>query len=234
MSSLDVGSAQTAVPSESEGEGGPVGPTLMNDDLPIYPDPDLRRSNRFPGLEQIASLDMAACLERFDSILGERDGLGDVARARSVMTTPGKAGLLEIHRILFDPRPGAGRLRESPVSGVFNGQDCPEPEFIDRSLDNFERWLLADSFGEIHAIEQAALALTRLVDIWPFGFGNRTAAILFSNFFLAREGYPPFLIQVGQEESFAQALSAAIRMQTEPLVGAIYKSIVRELEPADG
>ena len=37
-----------------------------------------------------------------------------------------------------------------------------------------------------------------------------------------------------QPGAFAEALSAAIRMQTEPLVGAIYKAILKELELADG
>ena len=117
---------------------------------------------------------------------------------------------------------------------MFEGQDCPEPKFIDRALDNFERWLLADSFLEIHAIEQAALALTRVVDIWPFEFGNRTSAVIFANFFLFQAGYPPFAVLPGQEDAFADALSAAIRMQTEPLVGSIYTSIIRELDLANG
>ena len=206
----------------------------MSEDLPIVPDADFRRSHRFPGLDQIANLDLKPSLKRFDAAIGGRAGIGDVAGARSAMTDPGKAGLLEIHRLLFQPQPGAGQLRQSPVPAMFNGQDCPEPEFVDRALDNFEHWLSADSFLEIHAIEQAGLVLTRVVDIWPFDFGNRTAAVVFASFFLIRAGYPPFAVLPGQEEAFAEALSGAIRMQTEPLVGAIYKSIVRELDFANG
>ena len=206
----------------------------MSEDLPTKPNLDFRRSHRFADLDRIANLDLTPSLERFDAVLSQRDGIGDVARARSVMTDPGKSGLLQIHRHLFHPRPGAGQIRQSPVPAKFSGQDCPDPEFVDRALDNFERWLSADSFLEIHAIEQAGLVLTRLVDIWPFDFGNRTAAVVFANFFLVRAGYPPFAVLPGQEEAFADILAAAIRMQTEPLVGAIYKSIIRELDFANG
>jgi hypothetical protein len=147
----------------------------MTEDLPIYPGPgpDFRRSHRFPDLDRIANLNLEPSLERFDAAISGRGGIGDVAQARSVMTDPGKSGLLQIHRLLFHPRPGAGHLRQLIVPAIFSGQDCPKPEFIGRALDNFERWLSADSFLEIHAIEQAGLVLTRLVDIWPFDFGNR-------------------------------------------------------------
>ena len=206
----------------------------MSEDLPIIPDQDFRRSVRFPDLERFTDFDLEPSLERFDVVVGGREGMGDVRGARSVVIEPGKLGLLEIHRLLFHPREGAGQLRQSRVAAMFNGQDCPEPEFIDRALDNFERWLWADSFLEIHAIEQAALALTRLVDIWPFDFGNRISAVIFANFFLSRAGYPPFAVGPGQEEAFADALSAAIRMQTEPLVRSIYTSIIRELDFSNG
>ena len=206
----------------------------MSEDLPIVPDVDFRRTHRFPDLEGIAKLDLTPSLERFDAAISQRAGIGDVSRARSVMTEPGKSGLIQIHRLLFQPRPCAGQLRQSAVPAIFSGQDCPDPEFVDRALANFERWLSADSFLEIHPIEQAGLVLTRVADIWPFDFGNRTTALVFASFFLIRAGYPPFVVLPGQEDSFAEALSAAIRMQTEPLVAAIYKSIIRELDLANG
>jgi len=46
----------------------------------------------------------------------------------------------------------------------------------------------AESLAEIHPIEKAALVLTRVVDIWPFEFGNLTAAIVLSNAFLKLAG----------------------------------------------
>jgi fido (protein-threonine AMPylation protein) len=200
----------------------------MSQDLPIYP--DVRRTHRFPHLDVAPQFDLPAALERFDRIWSQRDRVGGLSQARSAMTEAGKVGLLDIHRALFHPHVGAGQLRQSSVSARFIGQDCPEPQFVDRALDNFEQWLVADSFVEIHPIEQAALSLTRLIDIWPFDFGNLTASVVFANFFLLRAGYPPFLVLPDEEDGFSNALSAAVRMQTEPLVQAIYTSILRELE----
>ena len=120
-------------------------------------------------------------------------------------------------------------MRQSVTTAMFRGQDCPEPEFVDRSLDNFERWLTADSFMEIHAVEKSALVLTRLIDIWPFEFGNRTTAVVFSNHFLAEARLPPFFILAEKIEEFDRVLEQAITMQTQPLVTAIYESMQREL-----
>ena len=85
----------------------------MTHDLPIVPDADFRRSHRFPDLDRIENLDLEPSLARFDEAISGRGGIGDVAQARSVMTDPGKSGLLDIHRVLFHPRPGAGQLRQS-------------------------------------------------------------------------------------------------------------------------
>ena len=184
------------------------------------------------ALDRVRGLDLPSCFDRFDSLLDHGEGARNVPKARAAMTEPGKKGLLAIHSALFEGQSGAGQLRGSTVAGVFKGQDCPEPQFIERSLDNFATWLTVDSFEEIHPVEQAALVLTRLMDIWPFEFGNRTATVVFANFFLVRAGYPPFFVLPAELEQFEQALSEAIRMQTQPLVGAIYKSILREVDLA--
>ena len=204
----------------------------MTEELPI--NPDLRRVHRFPNLEKVSSLDLDAALERFDRALSERDGVRDPCGARSTMSRPGKAGLLDSHRTLYGPREGAGRLRDSAVAPVFDGQDCPEPEFVARALDNFEQWLDAESFSEIHPIEQAALCLTRIVDIWPFEFGNRTSAIVFANFFLVQADLAPFWVSVQDTEAFSEALAASISMRTEPLAQAIYQSILSQSDRTDG
>ena len=202
----------------------------MSNDLPIYSDSIFRRENPFPALERIREGDVERCLERFDGLLDHGEGASRIAAALAGVGGVTRADLLRLHSDLFEGHPGAGGLRNSAVAASFRGQDCPEPEFVGQSLDNFEKWLSVESLAELHPIQQAALALTRLIDIWPFEFGNRTVAVVFANFFLLRAEYPPFFVLREQLEEFDRILSQAVLMQTESLVRAIYKCMERELD----
>jgi len=199
-------------------------------DLPIYSDAIFRSANPFPVLETIQEGEVARCLERFDRGLDFGEGAGSPASALQSIGGVGRVDIVALHQRMFTPRAGAGTLRTSTVAARFRGQDCPDPEFIAQSLDNLEKWLQVDSMAELHPIQQTAMVLTRLIDIWPFEFGNRTTATVFANGFLYRAGLPPFFIPAGQVEEFETILAHAITMQTEGLVRAIYKCIERELE----
>src|SRR6185436_3693457 len=107
---------------------------------------------------------------------------------------PDEQSLLELHRMLFAGREGAGRLRQTAAKPRYRGHDCPEPQFIERSLENFFHWLTAESVSEIHPIEKAALVLTRVVDIWPFEYGNLTVGVMLANVFLREAGLTPFFV----------------------------------------
>ena len=199
------------------------------DELPIYSDMLRRGPDPFADLKNLEEVDLTTCWERFDRLIDLGESASDVKHARESLTAPTKEVLLRLHERMFSGREGAGALRGSVTTAMFRGQDCPEPEFVDRSLDNFERWLTADSFMEIHPVLQAALVLTRLVDIWPFEFGNRTTAVVFCNHFLAEAHLPPFFILPENVEEFDRVLEPAITMQTQPLVTSIYESMQREL-----
>lgn len=202
----------------------------MADDLPIHSDLLFRGGQSFATLERARTLDLSGSLARFDAMLDLGEGNVPAGPARGVLTDATLSTLLRAHRALFPDLDGSGSLRVSEVSGLFPGQDCPEPGHLPHSLRNLERWLTAESFLEIHPIEQAALSLTRLVDIWPFEAGNRTAAVVFSNQFLLRAGLPPFFVLHDQVAELDNILAQAVRMQTEPLVRAIYRCLERELE----
>ncbi len=199
------------------------------DELPIYSDAIRRGPDPFADLKNLEGADLTTCWERFDRLIDFAESASDINHARELSTAPTKEVLLKMHKVMFSGRDSAGALRHSVTTAMFRGQDCPEPEFVDRSLDNFERWLTADSFMEIHAVEKAALVLTRLIDIWPFEFGNRTTAVVFSNHFLAEARLPPFFILAEKIEEFDRVLEQAITMQTQPLVTAMYESMRREL-----
>ena len=119
---------------------------------------------------------------------------------------------------------------QSVVKPLYRGHDCPEPQFIDRSLDNFFGWLTAESISEIHPIERAALLLTRIVDIWPFEFGNLTVAIVFANQVLGEAGFAPFFVLPQHVKEFNTVVAQAMTIEMQPLVNAIYKTVKREME----
>src|SRR5215831_11203308 len=148
----------------------------MSSDLPIYADAGLRTRLQFTALERLRGLDTTAVWEKSDEIIAQFEGAHNVQQAREQVQEITKPGLLKMHSLMF-----TGALRQTSLAPLFRGQDCPDPEFIDRSLDNFFHWLTADSVAEIHPIERAALMLTRLVDIWPFEAGNLTSAIMLAN-----------------------------------------------------
>jgi Fic family protein len=153
-----------------------------------------------------------------------------VRQARLGVRENTKAGLLEMHAVLFSNRERAGQLREQSVKPLYRGHDCPDPQFIGHSLDNFFHWLTAESISEIHPIEKAALALTRIVDIWPFEYGNLTAAIMWANIFLGQAGLAPFFVLPQHVKEFDAVIGQAMTIETQPLVNTIYQTIKREMQ----
>ena len=202
----------------------------MPEDLPVYSESGLRTRLQFADLERFKVEDTASVWEKSDKYIEHLEGASNAQRARTVVREAAKAGLIETHSILFNGREGAGKLRQKAIKPLYRGHDCPEPQFIDRSLDNFFSWITAESLSEIHPIEKAALVLTRIVDIWPFEFGNLTVAIVFANLFLRQAGLAPFFLLPEHVKEFNTVVAQAMTIETQPLVNAIYKTIKREME----
>jgi hypothetical protein len=207
----------------------------MPEDLPIYSDSTLRSGLQFANLAQLRLSDPDRVWAKADGLIAQMEGAGDVAGARSVLELPDE-GTTDVelfaraHGVLFQNRAGAGVLRTTPLAPLYRGQDCAPPEFIGRSLENFFHWMTAESFREIHAIERTALALTRIVDIWPFEFGNLTMAVVFSNVFLKQAGLAPFHVRPENREEFQAVVAKAMTIETQPLINAIYRTVKREME----
>jgi hypothetical protein len=204
---------------------------VMPDDLPIYPDNVMLRSGmQFADLLRWRDVDTAAIWAKADGFIASMEGAVAVDEARAVLAEPTKDALLRAHRILFAGQPSAGQLRQTLIAGRYRGQDCPEPQFIDRSLDNFFMWMSAESLAEIHPIEKAALVLTRIVDIWPFDVGNLTTAVVLANAFLAEARLAPFFVIPQHMPEFDKIVAQAVTIETQPLVNAIYRTIKQEME----
>jgi hypothetical protein len=207
----------------------------MAEDLPIYPESGVLRTGlQFADLLRWRHIDASPIWEKSDSFIGQMEGAKSVSKARAMLTEPTKDAFLRAHGILFEGMPGAGELRRNRIAAMYRGQDCPEPEFLDRSLDNFFMWMSAESVSEIHPIEKAALVFTRIVDVWPFEVGNLTAAVMLANAFLKQGGLPPFFVLPAQMKEFEEIVRKAVSIETQPLVNAIHQTIKREIEALAG
>lgn len=205
----------------------------MPDDLPIYSEAMLRTSLQFADLERFKGTDNSESWTRADQIIaGLDDGVSaaGVAAARAGLARPSKESLLRVHALLFPERAGAGGLRTTVLQPIYRGQDCAPPEFIERSLDNMESWLTAESFSDIHPIERCALTIARVVDIWPFDFGNLTTAVVFANSFLEKAGLAPFFILPEHRREFEKAIAQSMTIDMQPLINAIYRTVKKEMD----
>ena len=197
----------------------------MPEDLPIYSESMLRTRLQFADLERLKRVDTGTIWEKSDAFIEQFEGGANVRRAREAVQEVTKDGLLQTHSMVF-----GGTLRQQTIQPLFRGQDCPDPQFIDRSLDNLFNWFTAESVAEIHPIERAALMITRIADIWPFDSGNLTVAIMLSNIILRQAALPPFFVLPEHKREFTVVIGQAIVIETQPIVNAIYKTIKRELE----
>ena len=197
----------------------------MPEDLPIYSESMLRTRLQFADLERLKGVDTSAIWEKSDAFIEQFEGGANVRRAREAVQEVTKDGLLQTHSMVF-----GGTLRQQTIQPLFRGQDCPDPQFIDRSLDILLNWFTAESVAEIHPIERAALMITRIADIWPFDSGNLTVAIMLSNIILRQAALPPFFVLPEHKREFTVVIGQAIVIETQPIVNAIYKTIKRELE----
>jgi hypothetical protein len=202
----------------------------MAEELPIYSETPLRTGLQFAELERLKGVDTSKAWLRSDGLIASLEGASGVAEARQQLTTASKESLVRMHALLFPEQSGAGQFRKSEVQPSYRGQDCAPPEFIERSVDNLMAWLAAESFTQIHPIEQCALSLSRIIDVWPFEFGNLTAALIFGNLPLRTAGLTPFFVLPEYRGEFEKTLAHAMTIDMQPLVNAIYRTVKKEME----
>ena len=140
------------------------------------------------------------------------------------------ADLRQLHaQLMGRPTACLSDYRLAPATPLFEGHDPAEGEMVPHLVENTLQWCLADSFGEMHEVEQAALVLLKLADIQPFDRHDGKTLRLFSNFFLLRAGYPPAVIRSDLAERYSLALRKALCYQTGPLVELLTDSVAFSL-----
>jgi hypothetical protein len=137
--------------------------------------------------------------------------------------------LLELHRAVIGAPAGADVLRKAE-SPPMNAAHDPTPALLlPRMLENAFGWFGTESFQDLRPVERAAVVYLRLLDMSPFPAHTETTAALAAGFYTQREGLPPLVIFADQETQarYAQALEAAFRMLTQPLVELFAESLTR-------
>lgn len=143
---------------------------------------------------------------------------------------PTPADLRNLHSRLVGQWQGrpAG-YRQVPAAPLLESHEPAEPELVPQLVDTALEWCRADSFAEMHEVEQAALVLLKLTDIQPFDRHNGKTLRLFSNFFLVRAGYPPAVIRSELAGRYSMAVRKALCYQTGPLVELLTESVAFSL-----
>jgi len=104
------------------------------------------------------------------------------------------------------------------------------PRMVDLAFD----WFTAEGFEEMHPLEQATVVFLRLLDLHPFASPVRMklTALLVAGFYTQRAGLPPLIVDLGDPEvstRFDQALEAAFRMLTQPLIEFFTEATLRTM-----
>jgi len=94
----------------------------------------------------------------------------------------------------------------------------PPADSVPAIVDAMCRWTDADSFVELHPVEQSAIVHLRLIEIQPFEQSNEVTALVAASFFLVRAGLPPLIIKPDLNAAYITALDEATRLNTRPMV----------------
>jgi hypothetical protein len=152
-----------------------------------------------------------------------------LARALSVVDASAALdvpALLAWHAALAPEAPGF-RTRAREREGAPPGSP---PEFIEARLATLADWLGADSGRELQALQQAALAMARIVEILPFEDGNGRVSRLAAAHLLVRGGMRPPILVRGDGPRLVACLRAAFRLELEPLEALLEEASERALD----
>lgn len=184
--------------------------------------------------QTLGSLELAGFALRWEDVRS-RNGTApiEVARMRVAQSAVasdaaiGLASLLSWHAALL----GSDGLRRSERVRS-RTEDLPPapPDRIEGRLRILEDWLSAQSSAELAAAQRGALVLARVVEILPFEDGNGRVARLATSHAMERAGALPPILAGGDKPRLEAALSAAFRLDTEPLAALLQEASERALD----
>jgi hypothetical protein len=131
----------------------------------------------------------------------------------------GPASLRAWHQALT----GRDGFRESRASGA-------APELIESRLESLEQWLESEAGRQLDAAQRGALALVRVLEIRPFEAANGRVARLCASHVMVRAGARPPVLVAADAPRLGAAVTAAVRLDTEPLVRLLGEARDRSLD----
>jgi Fic family protein len=143
----------------------------------------------------------------------------------SMAREQGKDSALSVELLLkINNATGAQLLR-----GAADATSKVTAENLPLVLESACQWFSADSFAELHPIEQASIVFLRLIELRPFDQGNQQTALVAASLFTLRSGLPPIIIDPESQPAHRAALNEGIRMNTKPMVELVAESVEKSL-----
>lgn len=132
----------------------------------------------------------------------------------------------DVHSMMaFGLSEEAGVFRNKEISPLFENHVPLESAAIEAALANLVEWTSADSFAELHPIQQTALVLIRLLDICPFADATPRTCRLLADGYLLGAGFPPAIFWPENGNDYQQAVQAGLAMDTSKLTAALANSL---------
>lgn len=156
--------------------------------------------------------------------------LESLRRVASLVRAQGKAAALSVDLLLaLNNAPGAGQGFRKSAGDTSRLVRPVAAENLPAVLEGACLWYSADSFAELHPVEQASIVFLRLIEIQPFEKSNERTALLAASLFTLRSGLPPIAIKPEMHSAYRNAVDEGFRMNTklmvELLAGAVEKSL---------
>jgi Fic family protein len=123
-----------------------------------------------------------------------------------------------------------GVFRAGEIAPLAESHEPSDPASIESGLRNLFEWTAADSFAELHPVQQTALVLVRLLDICPFTDATQRTSRVLSNWYLIKAGFPPAIIAEEEWPNYHRAVEAAFRMDTTLLTALVSRCVARTLD----
>lgn len=135
--------------------------------------------------------------------------------------------LFRFYQILANPEKLEYR-RTNPIL-VMLDYIPPHPSEIDEQMDILFQWMNTNDF-ESNPILRAAYLHNKLVEIYPYESHSEAVARMAMYYELIRNGYPPVLLNLSEQEYYTGIRSYLKKEEIQPLYEPLERGVYNKLE----